>query len=62
VAIKQQLHADFVRQFREGSQVVTSKSGHNIQLEEPELVIAAVKKVIAAADGAAETPTLQAQR
>lgn len=62
VAIKQQLHADFVRQFREGSQVVTSKSGHNIQLEEPELVIAAVKKVIAAADGTAETPTLQAQR
>ncbi|MCC2959042.1 alpha/beta hydrolase [Massilia sp. IC2-278] len=62
VAIKQQLHADFVRQFRDGSQVVTSKSGHNIQLEEPELVIAAVKKVIAAADGAAGAPALQAQR
>jgi len=53
VAIKQALHADFVRQFRHGSQVVTGKSGHNIQLEEPELVVAAVKEVIAAADKAA---------
>ncbi|MDN4059945.1 alpha/beta hydrolase [Massilia sp. YIM B02769] len=52
VAIKEKLHADFVRQFSRGSQVLTSKSGHNIQLEEPELVIAAVKKVIAAADRA----------
>ena len=50
VAVKQALHANFVRQFSEGAQVVTSKSGHNIQLEEPELVIAAVNKVIAAAD------------
>lgn len=52
VAIKEKLHADFVRQFSHGSQVLTSKSGHNIQLEEPELVIAAVKEVIAAADRA----------
>lgn len=62
VAIKQLLHADFVRQFSKGSQVVTAKSGHNIQLEEPELVIAAVKEVIAAADKAAGKPALQAQR
>ncbi|WP_305821268.1 alpha/beta fold hydrolase [Massilia brevitalea] len=62
VAIKLQLQADFVRQFRTGSQVVTSKSGHNIQLEEPELVIAAVKEVIAAADKATGEPALQAQR
>jgi len=52
VAIKQRLHADFLRQFSDGSQVVTDKSGHNIQLEEPALVIAAVNKVIAAADQA----------
>ncbi|GAB3388250.1 alpha/beta fold hydrolase [Massilia agri] len=50
VAIKKSLHADFLRQFSKGSQVVTEKSGHNIQLEEPELVIAAVREVIALAD------------
>ena len=49
VAIKRDLHADFLRRFSDGSQVLTMKSGHNIQLEEPELVIAAVNKVIAAA-------------
>jgi pimeloyl-ACP methyl ester carboxylesterase len=49
VAVKRDLHADFLRQFSDGSQVSTLKSGHNIQQEEPELVIAAVNKVIAAA-------------
>ena len=53
VAIKRDLHADFVRQFSAGSQVVTAKSGHNIQLEEPELVIEAVNKVMAAAEAKA---------
>lgn len=58
VAIKRDLHADFARQFTNGWQVVTAKSGHGIQMEEPELVIDAVKKVIDAADkgrGAAGT-------
>ena len=50
VAIKRELHADFLRQFSAGSQVVTASSGHNIQQEQPELVIAAVNQVIAAAD------------
>lgn len=50
LAAKRELHASFVRQFRHGAQVLTSKSGHNIQLEEPELVVAAVNEVIAAAD------------
>ena len=50
VAVKQDLHASFLRQFSDGSQVLTSKSGHNIQIEEPELVIGAISKVIAAAD------------
>lgn len=50
VALKQTLHAQFVRQFSAGSQVVTAKSGHNIQLEEPELVVAAIHNVMAAAD------------
>jgi pimeloyl-ACP methyl ester carboxylesterase len=50
VAVKRDLHADFLRQFSDGTQVLTLKSGHNIQKEEPELVIAAVGKVMAAAD------------
>lgn len=50
VAIKRDLHADFLRQFSEASQVLTLKSGHNIQEDEPELVIDAVRKVMAAAD------------
>lgn len=53
VAIKRHLHADFLRQFSDGSQVVTAASGHNIQEDEPQLVIAAVNKVIAAANGRA---------
>ena len=50
VAVKRGLHADFLRQFSDGSQVLTEKSGHNIQLEEPQLVVGAIAKVIAAAD------------
>jgi pimeloyl-ACP methyl ester carboxylesterase len=49
VAIKRDLHADFLRQFSDGSQVLTMRSGHNIQLEEPALVIDAIGKVMAAA-------------
>jgi pimeloyl-ACP methyl ester carboxylesterase len=40
------LHDDFAKGFRDGSHVVTKRSGHNIQLEEPELVIKAVQQVI----------------
>lgn len=50
VAVKRELHAQFLRQFSDGSQVLTSQSGHNIQLDEPELVIAAINKVMADAD------------
>lgn len=53
VAIKRDLHADFVRRFGAGSQVVTARSGHNIQLEEPELVIEAINRVMAAAEAKA---------
>jgi pimeloyl-ACP methyl ester carboxylesterase len=56
VAIKRDLHAGFLRQFSDGSQVLTLKSGHHIQLEEPELVIAAVNRVIAAADARGADP------
>lgn len=50
VAIKKSLHTDFLRQFSRGSQVVTDRSGHGIQLKEPELVIAAVREVIGLAE------------
>jgi pimeloyl-ACP methyl ester carboxylesterase len=50
VALKRELHAGFLRQFSDGSQVLTLRSGHNIQLDEPELVIGAIRKVMAAAD------------
>jgi pimeloyl-ACP methyl ester carboxylesterase len=50
VAIKRDLHADFLRQFSEGYQVLTLNSGHNIQLDEPALVTDAIDKVMAAAD------------
>lgn|GEM_PF-3592705 len=53
LAIKRDLHADVVRGFSAGTQVVTTRSGHNIQLEEPKLVIEAVRKVIAEADAKA---------
>ena len=49
------LHADFAQRFRDGSHVTTERSGHNIQLDEPELVIAAVQQVIAKA-GARNKP------
>lgn len=44
------LHADFARQFSGGSQVLTVNSGHSIQLEEPALVVQAIKRVMADAD------------
>jgi pimeloyl-ACP methyl ester carboxylesterase len=43
------LHDDFARRFRDGTHTVTERSGHNIQLEEPELVIQAIQQVIAKA-------------
>lgn len=61
VAIKRDLHADFLRQFTQGSQVVTAKSGHNIQLEEPELVIAAINEVIDAANARAARTAVAAK-
>jgi pimeloyl-ACP methyl ester carboxylesterase len=61
VAIKQKLHADFLRQFTQGSQVVTARSGHNIQLEEPDLVVAAIREVIDAANARAGRPAVAAK-
>jgi pimeloyl-ACP methyl ester carboxylesterase len=43
------LHDDFAKSFRDGRHVVTERSDHNIQLEEPQLVIDAVQQVTALA-------------
>ena len=44
------LHDSLFREFSSGSHVVTPDSGHNIHLEQPELVAAAVRQVIATAE------------
>lgn len=46
------LHERFFRSFSNGSHIVTAESGHNIDQEQPQLVVAAVEGVIAAAEGA----------
>lgn len=50
VQVWRKLHERFFEQFRSGSHVVTPDSGHNIHLEQPQLVVAAVEQVIAAAE------------
>jgi len=52
VDVWRDLHARFFRGFRRGSHVVTPDSGHNIHQEQPQLVVAAIAQVIAAADTA----------
>ncbi|NML62642.1 alpha/beta hydrolase [Massilia sp. RP-1-19] len=43
------LHEHFFRQFSTGVHTVTANAGHNIQLEQPQLVIAAIEQVISLA-------------
>ena len=50
VEVWRDLHARFLRGFRNGVHVVTPHSGHNIHQEQPQLVIDAVEQVIAAAE------------
>ena len=57
VEVWRDLHARFFRGFSSGSHVVTPHSGHNIHQEQPQLVIAAVAEVIAAADAARSART-----
>jgi pimeloyl-ACP methyl ester carboxylesterase len=52
-AVLSGLHDDFSKRFRDGTHIVTERSGHSIQLDEPELVIAAVQKVMTQADARA---------
>ena len=56
VKIKRERHAAFISQFSSGAHVFTPNSGHSIQLQEPELVIAATEQVLAlAVQGAMRT-------
>lgn len=43
------LHESFFRQFSTGIHTVTANAGHNIHLEQPQLVIAAIEQVISLA-------------
>ncbi|MEW7849490.1 alpha/beta hydrolase [Massilia aurea] len=52
VEVWRDLHARFFRSFKRGSHVVTPYSDHNIHQDEPQLVIAAIADVIAAAETA----------
>lgn len=49
MALWRSLHEDLFHSFSTGSHVVTASSGHNIQFEEPALVINAIQQVIASA-------------
>ena len=49
MALWRSLHEDLFHTFSTGSHVVTASSGHNIQFEEPALVINAIQQVIASA-------------
>ncbi len=45
--IWRELHSQFFRQFSNGAHILTSTSGHHIQLEQPGLVIGAIEQVMA---------------
>lgn len=56
VKLKRERHAAFISQFSSGAHVFTPNSGHGIQRQEPELVVAAIDQVITlATQGAART-------
>ena len=47
--VSQQLHIELAAQSSRGKRVVAEKSGHYIQLEQPELVLDAIREVVEAA-------------
>ncbi|WP_210463380.1 alpha/beta fold hydrolase [Rufibacter roseolus] len=49
VEVWRNLHNAFFSQFTSGAHVITSRSGHNIHREEPELVVNAINQVVQAA-------------
>jgi pimeloyl-ACP methyl ester carboxylesterase len=49
IKIKRARHAAFMSQFSTGAHVFTPNSGHNIHMQEPDLVIGAIEQVMQAA-------------
>jgi pimeloyl-ACP methyl ester carboxylesterase len=62
VRLKRERHQAFFSQFSSGAHVVTPNSGHTIQLQEPDLVIGAIRQVLASAAQAAERQARAAAR
>ena len=63
IKIKRERHAAFMTQFSSGAHVYTPNSGHGIQMQEPELVIAAIGQVMASAtQNAARVARAQARQ
>ena len=63
IRIKRERHAAFMTQFSSGAHVYTPNSGHGIQMQEPELVIAAIGQVLASAtQNAARVARAQARQ
>lgn len=56
ITIKRERHAAFMSQFSTGAHVFTPNSGHNIHMQEPELVIDAIEQVMRAATQKAARP------
>ncbi len=44
-----ELQKDLARRSTNGEHIIAEKSGHNIQLDQPELVVESIRRVIAAA-------------
>ncbi|PIF11361.1 alpha/beta fold hydrolase [Janthinobacterium sp. 13] len=63
VKIKRERHAAFLSQFSSGAHVFTPNSGHGIQMQEPELVVAAIGQVMTlATQSAARVARAQARQ
>lgn len=63
IKIKRERHAAFLSQFSSGAHVFTPNSGHGIQMQEPDLVIAAIGQVMTlATQGAARAAKAQAKK
>ena len=57
--VKRDLHAKFFQQFSNGAHLVTNRSGHHIQMDEPHLVIGAIEQVISLLNKEAEQQARQ---
>ena len=63
IQLKRQRHAAFLSQFSSGAHVFTPNSGHGIQMQEPELVVAAIGQVMTlATQNAARLAKAQARQ